>query len=251
MNNEMIVINNENNKQTVLGRDLHRFLEVGTDYDKWFPRMCEYGFIEDLDFSTFLEESSGGRKPTNHQITISMAKEISMLQRTEKGKEARKYFIRCEEQLKNQKPKELSRMEILQIAIESEKEVLRLEAENKVKDEIILLNQPKVDAYQHLIKSDAVMDLDVAAKVLGYKGLGRNNLIKLLVSREIFYKKQNGSKETNCVYQTYVDKGFFKVTINSITINGVDRATESIKVTTKGLDSLRRWLDKKGYERLN
>lgn len=94
------IITNENGEQLVSGRELHEFLAVGTPYDKWFPRMCEYGFSEGTDFSTFLSESTGGRPKTNHAMTLDMAKEVSMIQRTEKGKQARLYFIEVEKQYK-------------------------------------------------------------------------------------------------------------------------------------------------------
>ena len=90
---ELIKINYDNERPTVLGRDLHEALEVKTAYKDWFPRMCEYGFMEDIDFSSFLSESTGGRPRQDHLITIPMAKEICMLQRNEKGKMFRQYFI--------------------------------------------------------------------------------------------------------------------------------------------------------------
>ncbi len=96
--NELIKINTSNpDRPTVLGRDLHEALEVKTAYKDWFPRMCEYGFTEGKDFCSILSESTGGRPATDHQLTIPMAKEICMLQRTEKGKECRQYFIKVEE----------------------------------------------------------------------------------------------------------------------------------------------------------
>ena len=96
--NEIIKVNYENDRPTVSGRELHGFLEVGTQYKDWFPRMVEYGFIEGLDFSSFLSESTGGRPATDHQLTIEMSKEIAMIQRNEKGKQARQYFIALEKQ---------------------------------------------------------------------------------------------------------------------------------------------------------
>ena len=91
--NELIKITtNEVGEPTVLGRELHEFLKVATPYDKWFPRMAEYGFSEGKDFSTFLSESTGGRPSTDHLLTIDMAKEICMIQRTEVGKQARQYL---------------------------------------------------------------------------------------------------------------------------------------------------------------
>lgn len=81
---------------TVSARDLHAALEVKDHFKDWFPRMCEYGFEEGKDFCGFLRESSGGRPARDAEITIEMAKEICMLQRSEKGKQARQYFIQLE-----------------------------------------------------------------------------------------------------------------------------------------------------------
>ena len=106
MNNEIISLNQTNgnslikitygDRPTVSGRELHEFLGIGAEYSHWFNRMCEYGFLEGLDFTPFLTESTGGRPSTDHQITLDMAKELSMIQRTEKGKQARQYFIAVE-----------------------------------------------------------------------------------------------------------------------------------------------------------
>jgi len=93
---KLIPINYDNDRQTVSGRDLHEFLEVETPYTMWFKRMAEYGFSEGADFITILLESTGGRPSDNHQLSIDMAKELAMLQRSEKGKQARRYFIELE-----------------------------------------------------------------------------------------------------------------------------------------------------------
>ena len=88
--NELIKVNyTESEQPTVSGRELHEALEVKTAYKDWFPRMCEYGFTEGEDFCSFLSESTGGRPSTDHQLTIPMAKEICMIQRSEKGKQFR------------------------------------------------------------------------------------------------------------------------------------------------------------------
>ena len=84
--NELIKIEtNENGDARVSGRELHAFLEVKTPYIKWFPRMVEYAFTEGEDFWTNLSESTGGRPATDHMMTIDMAKEICMVQRTERA----------------------------------------------------------------------------------------------------------------------------------------------------------------------
>lgn len=98
---------NENGEQLVSGRELHEFLEVGTKYTQWFDEMTKYGFVENVDYSTLneLSEKKEGsrfvkRTIINHAMTLDMAKEISMIQRTEKGKQARLYFIEVEKQYK-------------------------------------------------------------------------------------------------------------------------------------------------------
>ena len=97
--NELLKIDTSDAERiTVSARDLHKALEVSTDFNHWFTRMCEYGFEAQKDFTTFLSESTGGRPSQDAQITVDMAKEIAMLQRTEKGKEVRKYFIQIEKE---------------------------------------------------------------------------------------------------------------------------------------------------------
>lgn len=91
-----------------MGRDLHEFLEVQSRYREWIPRMIEYGFEEGKDYTPKnrrVQDSLGReREATDHIITLDMAKEISMIQRTEKGKQARQYFIECERRLKQVQP---------------------------------------------------------------------------------------------------------------------------------------------------
>lgn len=99
------VTTNENNEQLVSGRELHEFLEVATEYRKWFGRMAEYGFVEDIDFVRVTQKcpTPGGiQNITDYAMKLDMAKEISMIQRTEKGKKARQYFIQIEKEYKQQ-----------------------------------------------------------------------------------------------------------------------------------------------------
>lgn len=105
------IITNENNEQLVSGRDLHEFLEVATEYKKWFSRMAEYGFVENIDFVRVTQKcpTPGGiQNITDYAMSIDMAKEISMIQRTEKGKQARQYFIEVEKRSKQREHELLS-----------------------------------------------------------------------------------------------------------------------------------------------
>ena len=97
------ITTNEIGEQLVSGRELHEFLEVGTEYKKWFSRMAEYGFVENVDFTRVTQKChtpGGVQNITDHAMTLDMAKEVSMIQRTEKGKQARQYFIEVEKQYK-------------------------------------------------------------------------------------------------------------------------------------------------------
>lgn len=130
--NEMIRINYDHENPTVSGRELHAKLKVATQYKDWFPRMCEYGFKEGRDFSSFLSESTGGRPSTDHALSVPMAKELCMLQRSEMGREFRQYFIAVEEAW-NSPDKVMERaMQIAhQRALEAERRIFALAEENE------------------------------------------------------------------------------------------------------------------------
>ncbi|MCR1900905.1 antA/AntB antirepressor family protein [Ligilactobacillus apodemi] len=128
----------------VSGRDLHDFLDVKTKYADWFKRMSEYGFDENIDFAVFLKNEKddtafgGYRKITDHALTLDMAKEISMIQRTERGKQARQYFIEVEKRYKDKQQSQLptSPTEMLKLAINSTLETAdKVEALNTRMDE--------------------------------------------------------------------------------------------------------------------
>jgi anti-repressor protein len=93
----MIAINWVQGVPSVDARDLHRFLEVRTEFKDWIlRRIADFGFSEDSDFSSFLSKSTGGRPSKEYSLSLDMAKQLSMVERTEKGKQARQYFIACE-----------------------------------------------------------------------------------------------------------------------------------------------------------
>lgn len=123
---ELIKIIEKEGRQLVSGRELHEFLEIGTKYKDWFPRMVEYGFEEEIDFIRVAQKRATNnlKNPVttviDHAISIDMAKEISMIQRIEKGKAARQYFINCEKKLKE--VKKLSPMELMELQFKALKE---------------------------------------------------------------------------------------------------------------------------------
>lgn len=134
----MELVKIENGKNVASAKDLHSFLEIGTDFTTWIKRMFEYGFEESQDYSILLkngENKVSKSNPLDYALTIDCAKEISMIQRSEKGKQARKYFIECEKKLKQISLNSFEIQDPIKRAekwIEEQKEKLLLE--NKVEN---------------------------------------------------------------------------------------------------------------------
>lgn len=181
--NELIKVNYDNDRPTVSARDLHKFLEVKTPYDKWFPRMCEYGFTEQIDFSTFLSESTGGRPAQDAQLTIEMAKELCMLQRNDKGKQARQYFINLE---KAWNTPEAVMARALRLAEEKLNSVMATNSKLSVEVQIM---QPKADYFDELVDRNLLTNFRETAKQLGIK---QNKFISFLLDKKYLYRDQRG-----------------------------------------------------------
>lgn len=196
--NEIIKVNYENDRPTVLARDLHEFLEVGSEFSHWFKRMCEYGFSEGTDFSPFLTESSGGRPAQDAQLTIEMAKEICMLQRNERGKQARQYFIQLEKDW-NSPEKVMARA--LQIA---DKRTKRLETENAFLTVSNQIMQPKADYFDELVDRNLLTSFRETAKQFEVK---EKDFIGLLLDKKYIYRDKKGK------LQPYANKndGLFEI----------------------------------------
>lgn len=117
---EIIKVTDNNGKKAVSARDLYAFLQVQAAFTHWCKRMFEYGFEEGRDFMPILAESSGGRPSMDYALSIDCAKEISMLQRTERGKQARQYFIDMEK--KALAVPQLSTLDLLELTIKNMRE---------------------------------------------------------------------------------------------------------------------------------
>lgn len=94
-------------KKVVVGRELHEKLKIKTEYKDWFPRMCEYGFSDGEDYSSFLSDRSDGlpgKPKTNHIMSLDMAKHIAMIQRTPEGKAIRDKLIELDTNIENLSP---------------------------------------------------------------------------------------------------------------------------------------------------
>jgi len=193
--NELIRVDYTTDRPTVSARELHEFLEVKTPYDKWFPRMCEYGFSEGMDFSTFLSESTGGRPAQDAQLTIEMAKEICMLQRNERGKQARQYFIQLEKDW-NSPEKVMARA--LRIADER---IKFLSIENSKQKQIIGELKPLADYTDMILKNKGLVTTNQIAKDYGMSARALN---KKLHELGVQYKQS----EQWLLYEKYQACGY-------------------------------------------
>lgn len=220
--NEIIKVNYENDRPTVLARDLHDFLEVKTAFKDWFPRMCEYGFSEGTDFCSFLSESSGGRPAQDAQLTIEMAKEICMLQRNERGKQARQYFIQLEKDW-NSPEKVMARA--LQIA---DKKIKRLETQ-------IEEDRPRVLFAGAVETSKSSILIGELAKILKQNGIniGQNRLFEWM--RQNGYLIRRNGSDYNMPTQRAMEMGLFEIKETSIVhADGHTSISKTPKVTGKG-----------------
>lgn len=204
MNENMSMIKvtyGDNDTPTVSGRELHKALGVKTAYKDWFPRMCEYGFSEGKDFCSFLSESTGGRPSTDHQLTIPMAKELCMLQRTDKGKQMRQYFIAVEEQWNTP---EIVMSRALRMA---SKNIVCLEEKNAALESKIAEDAPKVEFANAVAESSSLIDIGTLAKLARDENIpiGRNRLFDWLRQHKYIMDKEHKYEP----YQTWVERGIF------------------------------------------
>lgn len=185
---ELIPIQDRDGIQAVMGRDLHSFLGIGKDYTTWFKDMTAYGFVAGQDFSPISGNTSpaGGRPRIDHIVSLDMAKEISMIQRTEKGKQARQYFIECERKAKD--PAQLSPEELMARAIRVADSTIK-ELEAKTADQALALEaaKPKVEYYDHCvsIESDVMTVKDWGA----HFGLTEPQARQKLLDAKMIYRK--------------------------------------------------------------
>lgn len=232
MNENMSMIKvtyGDNDTPTVSGRELHEALGVKTRYNDWFDRMCEYGFSEGKDYYSFLSNRSDGNagKPrTDHQMTIPMAKELCMLQRTDKGKQMRQYFIAVEEQWNTP---EIVMSRALKMA---SKNIVRLEEKNAALESKIAEDAPKVEFANAVAESSSLIDIGTLAKLARDENIpiGRNRLFDWLRQHKYIMDKEHKYEP----YQTWLDRGIFVTKEYSYrTAYGYETQTK-ILVTGKG-----------------
>lgn len=178
--NELMTVDYSKERPTVSGRELYAALGIDSNYSTWMNRMIEYGFTDGIDFSVCFpnleSDSRGGQNKIDHRITVEMAKELCMLQRTDKGKECRQYFIELE---KKWNSPELVMARALQMA---QKQIDALSTENA---KLI----PKGEYYDNLVDRDMLTSFRDTAKLIG---IGERAFIFALIDDKYIYRDLKG-----------------------------------------------------------
>lgn len=198
--NELIKINYESDNPTVSGRDLHEKLEIKTAYKDWFPRMCEYGFNVNEDYTPLIFEHPQNKQPyTDHILTIDMAKEICMLQRNEKGKMFRQYFIAVENQWNTPEAVMSRALKMAELTIKNlSANVSQLTVENKIM-------QPKAEYFDNLCDRSLLTNIRETAKQLKVK---ERAFVSFLLSKKYVYRDKRGKLMP---YAQHADNGLFEL----------------------------------------
>lgn len=228
----LVMVNEQNDEQVVSGRALHQFLGVGTEYMKWFARMCEYGFAENADYTVFVkndENPNGGRPSTDHVLKLDMAKELCMLARSDKGKQARRYFLELEREWNSPEKVMARALKIAQqkLTVFGDRiKLLEADAERM---------RPKEIFADAVTGSSDTIPVGELAKILRQNGyrIGRNRLFDWM--RENGYLIQRAGDSYNCPTQKAMDMGLFEIKETVVThSDGTVSVYRTSKVTGKG-----------------
>ena len=232
--NELLKVEvNENQEPIISGRMLHEFLGVKTPYTQWFDRMIDYGFVENIDFLTVSQKceiaNGGYQNKIDHAIKLDMAKELAMIQRNEKGRQARQYFIEVEKEW-NSPDKVMARALIMaNKTIESKNLVIEQQGrELEMKSQIISELKPKADYTDTILQSKALVNINQIAKDYGMSARKMN---RLLADRGVQYKQ---GKQW-LLYRKYHDKGYTSSeTVKIVHTDGRTDVVMRTKWTQKG-----------------
>ncbi len=224
----MITINYDGEQPTVSARDLHEGLEIKTAFRDWFPRMCEYGFETGKDFRSKMSESTGGRPATDYDISVDMAKQICMIQRSEKGRIYRQYFLDLEKAWNT--PEQIF-ARALKMA---DREIEKLKTCNAALLEDVERMRPKEVFADAVSASHTSILIGELAKILKQNGIeiGQKRMFDWL--RANGYLIKSGSSK-NMPTQRAMEMDLFEIKEGSyINGDGVNVTTKTTKVTGKG-----------------
>lgn len=227
--NELLKVNYDNDRITLSARELHKFLGVTERFGNWFERMNQYGFQESIDYlGRKVFNTLAHQELQDYEITLDMAKEIAMIQRSDKGKEVRQYFLELERRWNSpeavmNRALEYSRKQVK--ALMEEKQGL-IEENKELKPKALF-----ADAVSASNESILIGQLAKLIRQNGYE-IGQNRLFEWMRENEYLIKK---GERYNQPTQKSMDLGLFEVKERTITNpDGSTRITLTTKVTGKG-----------------
>lgn len=242
--NDLLKINFDTEQPTVSARDLHEQLNIKTAFKDWFPRMCEYGFEEGKDFCSKMSETSskGGRPSKDADISIDMAKQICMIQRSPEGKQIRQYFIDLEKAWNTPEQIMARALKMANSSIESLKDRCKFLGEQVVEQQQIITElQPKANYVDTILQSKSLVTITQIAKDYGMSGRRMNQVLKEL---KIQYKV--GGQWV--LYSKHQNNGYaHSRTIDITRTDGRADVTMQTEWTQKGRLFLYEELKKHGY----
>ena len=244
---------NQDGTVAVSGRELYNGLEIETQYSIWIKRMIGYGFEENADYVEVNQKrlTSHGREHSqiDHVISLDMAKEIAMIQRSEIGKQIRKYFISVEKQYQNKLSKQNADSYMIEDPverakrwIEEQEQVKQLETDNVIKDQIIGELQPKADYVDEILSSTGTMTITQIAADYGLTAQKLNKILKQAKLQRLVGKQW-------VLYAEHMNKGYTKShTINITRTDGSPDTMPQTKWTQKGRLKIHEIMTELGHE---
>lgn len=243
--NEIIQVNYDKEEPTVSARDLYDSLSKeggvrGTErFSKWFGRYCGYGFAQGEDYSNPYQkirvQKEGDREVQreveDYDLSIDMAKQICMLQKTERGKRIRQYLVELDKAWNTPEQVMARALEIAHKTIDKMKNqnTLLIEDNERMK--------PKEEFFDAVAGSKDAIEIGKVAKVLNYPGIGRNKLFEILREKGVLMKD-------NIPYQRYIDNGCFRAIEQKYhTPDGETRINIKTLVYQKGVNYIRKILE--------
>ena len=228
--NELIKISFESENPTVSGRELHEALGIETPYRLWFPRMCEYGFTDGEDYTPYnFVHPQNNQEATDHQLSINMAKELCMLQRSDKGKQARQYFISVENQWNTPEAVMSRALKMANAKLEEIKNTNFSLCQKIEKD------KPKVLFADAVATAKTSILIGELAKILKQNGIdtGEKRLFEWLRGNGYLIKRKG--TDYNAPTQQSMDMNLFEVKETAIShSDGHTTVNKTTKVTGKG-----------------
>lgn len=231
--NELIKINYETEQPSVSARELHEGLGIGTEFAKWFSRMCEYGFSAKIDYLEVIvkndENPKGGRPATDYQISVDMAKQICMIQRTDKGKQYREYFLELEKAWNSPEQVFARALHMADKVVDSLKERCKFLGGQVVEQQKVIEElQPKASYYDMILQCKDLIATTTIAKDYGMSAKKFNSML-----HDMGVQFKQG--DIWVLYAKYQGQGYLKAkTHNYADMAGVQHSKEHAYWTQKG-----------------